>query len=157
MSIEKIGKYLNKTITFQEVDDFNQIETDFVSYPSVLLWIGDLYWENKDFNVIINELLKNEVIAICVSGKRVKEQFDLLIKTQSSYHSRKHTMTYIFDEDKIECVLENLFWTVITDDERWDDWGEYHIIVFKDRQNAKYIKNLLHKKWNDNMSDGSKI
>lgn len=149
MISKEIGKYFERIINLEESIDLKGIKNIFDSGTAILLWIGTNNWEKEDFVNAIKNMLEKEVIAICVSGKRVKEQFDLLIDTQSLLSTVKHTMTYMFDDKDIESVLENLFWGVITDDERWENWKNYLLTVIGDPNAASDVKKLIKEKWND--------
>lgn len=149
MTLGEIGKYFDRIIYLEESIDLKGIKTNFDSGFAILLWIGENSWEKVDFVNTIKKMLDKEVIAICVSGERVKEQFDLLIDTQSLISTDRHTMTYVFDDKNIESVLESLFWGVITDAERWESWKCYLIIVIGDTDVSSDIKKLIKEKWND--------
>jgi hypothetical protein len=150
MTYKKIGKYNDRFISIESVKSLSDIENNYSSETAVLLWIGNDIWKHEEFINVIEKMIKKEVIAICVSGKRVDEQFDILIDTQSTMSTKKHTMTYMFDEKNIENILENLFWVVITDGERWDSWKNYLIICIDDQNISDKIKKLVMEKWGIN-------
>jgi hypothetical protein len=59
----------------------------------------------------------------------------------------------MFDEKNIENVLENLFWVVITDGERWDSWKNYLIICVADQIISDKIKTLIKERWDNNAQE----
>ncbi|MCX6580338.1 MAG: hypothetical protein NT166_09140 [Candidatus Aminicenantes bacterium] len=153
MTCKKIGKHNDRFIFIEEVENLRHIETNYSSESAILLWLGNEDWKKEEFIDVVEKMVKKEVIAICVTGKRVDEQFDLLISTQGPISTKKHTMTYMFDEKNIENVLENLFWVVITDGERWDSWKNYLIICVADQIISDKIKKLIKEKWDNNAQE----
>jgi hypothetical protein len=149
MTYKKVGKYNDRVIFLEEVNSLNEIDSNISSGAAILLWLGNGSWEREEFVDVIEKMLRDEAIAICVVGEEVEEQFDLLIKTQGPLSTKRHTMTYMFDERKVEDVLENLFWVVITDSDRWDTWESYLIIVVGAPSISDNIKTLIKEKWND--------
>lgn len=153
MTCKKIGKHNGRFIFIEEVNSLNEIEHDYSFESAILLHLGNEDWEKEEFINVVEKMVKKEVIAICVAGKRVDEQFDLLISTQGPISTKKHTMTYMFDEKNIENVLENLFWVVITDGERWDTWKNYLIICVDDQIISNKITSLIKERWDKNAQE----
>lgn len=147
MSTLIYGKYFDRIVTIQDVENFCDIEFTHINNAAVLLWLGENKWQSEKFSDFIKRLFEHEPIAIGVSGMNAEEQFDILIKIQSYITSEKHTMTHIYDEENIEEVLDYFFLGTFTDDERWDNWDKYHIIVINDINTRTEIVELLKSKW----------
>jgi nitrogen regulatory protein PII len=82
MTCQKIGKHNDRFIFIEEVENLRHIETNYSSESAILLWLGNEDWKKEEFIDVVEKMVKKEVIAICVTGTRVDEQFDLLISTQ---------------------------------------------------------------------------
>jgi hypothetical protein len=138
-SIETIGAYLDRPILLHEASGLNGMEVGDLSHTIALLWLGEKSWDSKQLEEAIKELAAKNALNITVAGERSNESFSILLETLGPLPLRKHIMTGVFESTNVKDAVEDslivrdaierFLMATWPDEDRFDNWTEYRIIV----------------------------
>lgn len=130
---------MGRAVTLQVADSLNRIDVVALSQSSVFLWLGDETWDLYQLRTAITEMAANDVLNIEVAGERSDESFSALLDVLSALPLNKHIMTGVASDSSIRDpvadsalirdALEAFLYRGWPDEERWDEWAAYSIVV----------------------------
>jgi hypothetical protein len=139
MNRSLIGTYVDRPIVLQELTELNELIPGGVSHAVVLLWLDKNRWETRQLEEAIKKLASSGVLNITIAGWKADEGFSTLLTILDHLPINKHIMTGVIDDtdikDPIEDsimikdAIETFLASSWPDEERFDDWTEYQIVV----------------------------
>lgn len=139
MSLDVIGTYRDRPVRLQEVSSLGEMTARDLSHALVLLWLGEKSWDPEQLGLAIRQLAASNVLSVTVAGEKSDDAFSLLLQTLGSLPMRRHIITGIIKdadvkdpaEDSliVKDAVEEFLIGTWPDEERFDDWTEYRIIL----------------------------
>ena len=139
MNKELIGTYLNRPVLFQEARILAELAIKDLSHAVVLLWLGESTWQPEQLKIAIKRFAANNALNVTIAGEKSDESFFILLETLSALPVNKPIMTGVIKstdvkdpvEDSliVKDAIERFLISTWPDEERFDDWTEYRIII----------------------------
>jgi hypothetical protein len=148
------GIYLGRPVILKELPELDELATDDdVSHAVVLLWLDRKHWDGRQLEEAIKRLASTNVLNITIAGWRADEAFSMLLTVLAPLPTNKHIMTGVISDtdikDPIEGSLmikdavETFLVSCWPDEERFDDWTEYQIVVIGRPDLAREIRHSV--------------
>ena len=139
------GSIYEKKVLFKRIRINYDFSRDFIQNSSVMVYFEDSAQEINQAKSIIDRLISGIPLLIQICGKDSEKYFDYLLETLSNRIDQKHTMTVwsYEDKDNISEWLFDFFECAYPDEERFDEWNEYRILVLCEELFAEEILNAI--------------
>ena len=134
-----IGTYLDRPVILQELAELSELASDGISHAVVLLWLDRGRWNAPGLEEAIRKLASTGVLNITAAGWEADESFSTLLTVLALLPINNHIMTGVIkdtdikdpieDSLMIKDAVETFLVSTWPDEERFDDWTEYRIIV----------------------------
>src|SRR5262245_6538396 len=134
-----IGTYLVRPVILQELTELSELASDDISHAVVLLWLDRGRWNVRGLEEAIRKLASTGVLNITTAGWEADESFSTLLTVLAPLLINNHIMTGVIkdtdikdpieDSLMIKDAVETFLVSTWPDEERFDDWTEYRIIV----------------------------
>jgi hypothetical protein len=139
MSMNSMGTYLSCQVLFQEAGNLGELAIKDLSHAVVLLWLGESSWGPEQLKIAIKRFAATKPLNITIAGTRSDDGFRILLETLSALPTNKHIMTGVLtntdvkdpEEDSliVKDAIKQFLIATWPDEERFEDWSEYQIIV----------------------------
>jgi Cft2 family RNA processing exonuclease len=130
MNWEKIGSYLGREIFFAQIQSISDYENHgHLGDSTLVVFLETDCFEKTSIQDFFKEVAGNEPLCVAVGGNNSDATFTLLLETLSKKPSRKHIMTYVFEEIENFEWLESFIKTAWPAEERHDDWKKYSVLA----------------------------
>lgn len=139
-NIEQIGTYLDRSVKLQIVNSLTTLEIDDLSHAVVLVWLAPQSFNSNLLEIIIKQLIAQNVLSIVVAGESPNESFSILLLTLSTIHTIKHIMTGVIESTCTNDIIEQFLVATWPDENRFDYWTEYRLIVIGNSDLGNHVK-----------------
>lgn len=152
-TINSIGTYLSCHVLFQEAGDLGNLAIKDLSHAVVLLWLGESSWDPEQLKIAIKRLAASKPLNLTIAGARSDDGFRILLETLSALPTNKHIMTGVLtntdvkdpEEDSpiVKDAIEQFLIATWPDEERFEDWSEYQIVVIGRPDLSQQIRHVV--------------
>lgn len=121
-----IGNYIDRTVRLYDSNILENGFKDNVNESIYLILDGLLSNLSTE---IIDHIAQMNPLGIMVGGRARENLFDLVIESLSSKPKVDHVMTRMAEDDDLLTTLQEFFQSFWPDEDRFDSWTEYRILV----------------------------
>lgn len=126
---EKIGEHLNIPVYISLLEKLDDIKKENFSSSTVLLYFGNDNFDVSQVDDFFNNLLETVPLAVHFAGKNSDKYFGLIFNNKILNENKKHTMTYVTEENKVNEWMSDFLYSSWPSEDRFDEWKDHRIIV----------------------------
>lgn len=126
---EKIGKHLDIPIYISLLEKIDDIKKEDFSSSVVLLYFGNDSLDASQIDDFFNNILGTMPLAVHFAGKNSDKYFALIFDNKILNKNKKHTMTYVTEDNKTSRWMSDFFYSSWPSEDRFDEWKDHRIIV----------------------------